>query len=331
MNLAGIDIAKDNFEIAMQRGRQQAFRRFDNTTAGHQQAIRWLRYRRQPVRVCLEATGIYHLQFALLLAAAEGIELMVVNPRASRRFAEAQLVRAKTDKVDAAVLLAFAHRMPFRPWAAPDKVDLELQSRAHRLAQMGKEIRREQSRLHAAECAGAHTRAVQRDIRAHLKQLAARYARFEAQTLDWLRDNELLGEELELLDSIPGFAQRSAMKTLAELRPLPADMTAPQWVAHAGLDPRPQESGTSVRSPRQISKQGNARLRNALFFPAMVAVQHDPNVRAYYQLRLRRGCTPRQAQVAVMRKLLHAIWGMLNNRQTWNGNKFYRMPETKAA
>lgn len=325
MNLAGIDIANETFEICRRRNGTLAGRRFNNSAAGYRQAIRWLRSPDQPVRVCLEATGIYHLPLSLVLAQADGVELMVVNPRASRRFADAQMRRAKTDKVDAAMLLAYLEHMPFKPWSAPTAAVLEVQSLAHRLSQLSKEIQRERSRLHAAQRAGAHTRLVQHDIRAHLKQLSTRLERLQTRAIEQLRQHHRLSEAFDLIDSVPGFAELSAFKVLAELQPLPPDMTAPQWVAQAGLDPRPQESGTSVTAPRRISKQGNARLRAALFFPAMVAIQHDANVNAFYQARLARGQSPRQAQVAVMRKLLHALWGILKHRQPWNGQRFYRL------
>jgi transposase len=91
---------------------------------------------------------------------------------------------------------------------------------------------------------------------------------------------------------------------------LPDAMTVRQWVAHAGLDPRAHQSGTSVDKPARISKVGNAHSRRALFMPALVAVQHDRHGRAFFDKLVARGKTPLQAYVAVMRKLLHAIYGM---------------------
>ncbi|TDJ28306.1 MAG: IS110 family transposase [Gammaproteobacteria bacterium] len=88
-------------------------------------------------------------------------------------------------------------------------------------------------------------------------------------------------------------------------------MTGRQWVAHAGLDPRAYESGTSAHKPRRISKAGNRFLRDALFFPALVASRNDPHVKAYYDKLIARGKKPMQVIVAIMRKLLLAIWGML--------------------
>ena len=100
-------------------------------------------------------------------------------------------------------------------------------------------------------------------------------------------------------------------------------MSPRQWVAHAGLDPRHYESGSSVRAATRISKVGNRHLRAALFMPAMVAARYEPRVKAYYEKLIARGKKPIQAVVAVMRKLLHAIHGMFHNDAVFEGTKFY--------
>jgi transposase len=104
-------------------------------------------------------------------------------------------------------------------------------------------------------------------------------------------------------------------------------MTARQWVAHAGLDPRHHQSGTSIHKPARISLAGNRYLRAALFMPALVATQHDPHIPAFYQKLVDRGKTNKmQAIVAVMRKLLHALHGMLRTDSDFVGEKFYVIP-----
>ena len=115
--------------------------------------------------------------------------------------------------------------------------------------------------------------------------------------------------------------------TIVDLAPeiAPSDMKAKQWVAFAGLDPRPFESGTSTKKPRSISRAGNRYLRDALYFPALVASQQDEHVSAYYQKLLAAGKKPKQAIVAIMRKMLLALWGMLHTGTSWDGSKFYKM------
>jgi len=44
---------------------------------------------------------------------------MMINPKITKRFAEAMQTRTKTDAVDAAVLAQFAQHMPFTPWQQP--------------------------------------------------------------------------------------------------------------------------------------------------------------------------------------------------------------------
>ncbi|MCZ6643711.1 MAG: transposase, partial [Gammaproteobacteria bacterium] len=134
-----------------------------------------------------------------------------------------------------------------------------------------------------------------------------------------------LSDKLELLESATGIAKKTGPRILGELAVLPDDMTGPQWVASAGLDPRPYESGTSTNKPRRISKNGNRYLREALYFPALVASRYDPHVKDYYDKLIARGKKPMQVIVAIMRKLLLAIWGMFKNGENWNGEKFYKI------
>ena len=57
--------------------------------------------------------------------------------------------------------------------------------------------------------------------------------------------------------------------------------------------------------------------------PALVAVRHDPHVRAFYEHLLARGKAKMQALVAAMRKLLHAIFGIFKHDQPFDGAKVY--------
>ena len=155
MNQIGIDISNDVFDATMQHGDGVSRRQFSNTTSGHRQFQQWALRKANSAQVCMEATGVYHLQLALTLDRDADVELMVVNPCAARRFAQANMVRAKTDSIDADGLLLFLQRMPFRCWLAPCQQVLQLQSLAHRVAQLDKEITRERSRLHAVQRAYA--------------------------------------------------------------------------------------------------------------------------------------------------------------------------------
>ena len=135
------------------------------------------------------------------------------------------------------------------------------------------------------------------------------------------------------LTSVKGIAAKSAVAILPELLVLPKDMTAKQWVKrttdgpHAGLDPREYESGSSVRGRVRISKVGSVHLRRALYMPAVVAARREPRVKAFYEELLARGKCPMVAHVAVMRKLLHSIHGMLRHEADFDGERFRATPQ----
>lgn len=325
MNQVGIDISNDVFDATRCSNQRTVRRQFPNTPSGHRQFLAWALQQACSAQVCLEATGVYHLQLAFAVDRHPDIELMVVNPCAARRFAQAHMIRAKTDAIDADGLLLYLQRMPFRTWLAPRQEVMQLQSLAHRISQLDKEISRERSRLHAARKAGPHTRMVQQDLQAHIKYLKRHSETIKQRAWQLVQSDKTLADQARLIKSIPGFAELTATKLLAELSALPNDMMPAQWVAHAGLDPRALESGTSQRPPRRISKQGNVRIRAALFMPALVAAYHDAHVSAYYQSLVSRGKPKMVALTAVMRRLLHALWGILNHQQEWDGDKFYRL------
>ena len=88
---------------------------------------------------------------------------------------------------------------------------------------------------------------------------------------------------------------------------------ARQLAAYAGLTPRERTSGSSVHRPPHLAKTGNSRLRRALYLPAIVAMRHNPVVRALAERLRARGKRPMVIVGAAMRKLLHLIYGVLKS------------------
>jgi transposase len=320
----GIDVGAAELVVARAaEGAPEAVARFANDASGHARLVTWLTHGGRSARVCLEATGIYSLDLALALHGAPRVAVMVVNPRAARDFARARLQRAKTDRTDAQVLREFVTRMPWVAWQPPAPPALALRAVARRIAGLIVARTQERNRLHAATASDALSALVRRDIASHVRELERRIVmlRREAQAL--IATQPTLARPFQHLVSVRGIAAASAIQILGELALLPADMTARQWVAHAGLDPRPYESGSSVHRTPRISKVGNAHLRRALYMPALVASRREPHVRAFASKLRQRGKTPLQSIVAVMRKLLHAIHGMLRTDQDFDPVKFH--------
>jgi len=306
---AGIDVSADTLAAHRYRDGNEEAREFSNDSTGHQQLVKWLG---KSARVAVEATGIYHLQLALTLRKA-GVEVMVVNPRVAKDFARALSNRSKTDEVDAWTLLEFLRRMEFVAWEAPREAVLELRELGRRLTELVRVLVEEKNRLHAKRKGGV-SKAVRADVEQHIKQLAHRINTMEKAAVEViLRDADLL-EHYQILIGVPGIARRTAVLLLTELAVLDPTMSVRQLVAHAGLDPRTYESGTSVHRAVRISKQGNARIRSILYMNALSAIRNDRGARRFYAILVARGKKRMQAVVAVMRKLLHGIWIVMQRR-----------------
>src|SRR5207244_2960031 len=147
--------------------------------------------------------------------------------------------------------------------------------------------------------------------------------RLRREALALVQADDAMRRRFELLISMPGIAAISALQLLGELAPLSEQMSVRQWVAHSGLDPAHEVSGSSVHRPARISRAGNRHLRRALYMPALVAVRRDPHLKAFYELLQSRHKAKLQALIAVARKLLHAIYGIFRSHTPYDGRKLF--------
>jgi transposase len=320
----GTDVSAKTLDIAHRGVKERVERdQFDNNPVKHRALIKYLKKRAggRPIRVVMESTGVYGLDLAIALVKA-GIEVMVANPRAAAHFAKATLQRSKTDPLDAEMLLLFAERMPFVGWHAPSTAQLELRGISRRVQALLESVRAEKNRMHAATQVEG-TSIVRKSIRASLKALAKQIAELRAEAVKLIMSDSTLDRRFRLLMTVKGIGQISAISLIAELSVLPADMTDRQWVAHAGLDPRLFESGTSIHATPRISKRGNSYLRAVLYLPARVASRFDPGASRFAKRLKANGKKPLQIHVAVMRKLLHGIHAMFATGMPYDGNQLF--------
>jgi transposase len=321
-DVCGLDVSAQELVVMVRRdGKVEPHRSFPNTGPGHRELRGYLTQRRERVRVCMESTGLYGLDAALALQADPRIELMVVNPRAVKDFSRALLQRSKTDPLDARVLLEYAARMPFQPWQPPPAQALQITALARRIHALTAQCTMEKNRLHAVETTETTLRVIVQDLRRSVRSLETAIARLSCEAHKIVAATPELERRFLLLQSTPGIGPVSALQLLGELVLIPAHCDVRQWVAYAGLDPRHHESGTSVHQKVRISKVGNRHIRRALYMPALTATRFVPHLRAFYLHLQARGKCKMVALVAVMRKLLHAIFGMFKYDAPFDGAK----------
>jgi transposase len=317
--IVGIDVAARKLVAIGERVVLAAA--YENTPAGHSRLIKALRRSPLPVRVVLEATGIYFLDLAGELAAA-GIAVMVVNPKATHHFAEAILQRRKNDPVDAAMLREFGRRMDFVPWQPPQRELFAFRALTREAQALSKAVAAAKNRLHAITATRLAPDTLIGALERQIAQNQALIDELVAAALAQSQTHRELARLVARTDSAPGFAAKAAVLVVGELAVLPP-MSARQWVAQAGLDVREECSGTSLARRPRLSKRGNKRLREALFYPALTAARCCPAAGAFVDRLVAGGKTRLQAIVALMRKLLHALHAMWRHDEDFDATKLF--------
>lgn len=309
----GIDIAKAKFDVALQ-GPDGRVRRKScaNTPAGFRELEAWLRrHGATHVHACLEATGTYGEALATWLADA-GHRVSVVNPLVIHAFAASQLSRTKTDRTDAALIARFCATQQPSVWTPTPREIRELQALVRRLEALHDMRTQETNRL----ASGAATRAVERSITTVIETLTDEIAVVQQQIRDHFTQHPGLRSQRDLLTSIPGIGDATAAVLLAELFDKRYS-SARQAAAFAGVVPRIVESGTQ-RRPGRLAKIGPARVRKALYFPALAALRCNPTLQPL-RVRLRaKGKVPMVIIGAAMRKLVHLAYGVLKSQRAYD-------------
>jgi len=311
----GIDIAKLKFNacLILPSGKLK-HKLFPNTGAGFEQLRDWLSKQRvECVHACLEATGTYGDSLSLFLHQA-GHTVSVTNPAAIKAFAGSRLSRTKTDRVDAELIARFCLAQEPPAWTPLPAEVRELQALVRRLESLIEMRVMEENRLSSIITVDS----VRHSVEEHLTYLNQEIKRTEELIRQHINSNPTLKQQSALLDSIPGIAETTAAVLLSEITDITQYRSARQVAAYAGLVPRERQSGTSVRGRTRLSKIGNARLRRALYFPAITALRCSPFFQQWAEGLRGRGKSKMSVICAVMRKLLHLVYGVLKTGKAFD-------------
>jgi transposase len=313
----GIDIAKLKFDVCLIKENGRAKHKvFQNTRHGFEQLVAWLdTHQVTDPYACLEATGTYGEPLAAFLFEA-GFVVSVANPAAVRAFANAGLSRTKTDKVDAELIARFCLAQQPKAWQPPAAELRELQALVRRLESLVEMRVAEENRFSS----GVSTAAVRHSLEQHIAYLLEEIKQTEALIQKHINNHPDLKEQSDLLDSIPGIGETTAALLLAEIVNIKQYTSARQVAAYAGLVPRERRSGSSVRGRVCLSKIGNARLRKALYFPAITALRCSDFFKSWAEPLRTRGKSKMSVIGAAMRKLIHLVYGVLKTGKPFDPN-----------
>jgi len=316
MAVLGVDIAKEKFDVTFlsETGGKRR-KSLKNNEKGYKELERWLQARHQgAVHICMEATNVYWEDLAQYCHET-GHVVSVVNPSRIKGYAVSQMRRSKTDPIDGDVIADFCATQKPEAWKPPTPEERRLRALVRQIENLKKS--RSQHRNRLAVCRDSE---VQKSIEIIIKALIEEIERLDARIQALIDEHPHLKKRQELLMSIKGYGRKTALHIMAEMYDLASYTNAKAAAADAGVTASHYSSGDSVRRRPRMSRIGKASVRGALYFPAIVAIQHNPVVKAFAERLRARGKPEKVIIVAAMRKLLHLAYGVLKNETPFDPN-----------
>jgi len=302
----GIDVSKETLDVAYSGGQQ--VRRFKNHPDHFPALVRHLRPL-APSRVVLEATGFYHERVAAYLREKGNFAIAVVAPARVRYYARSTGKAAKTDALDARVLVQYGETAQLRPWHPKEECLEELTHLAARRQQLVDMLVMEKNRLQRSP-----RRAAQASIERTLFHLEKELEALDQEIKELTEKNKDLKGRSDLLQSLKGVGPVLATTLLAYLPEL-GRVDSREIAALAGVAPLNRDSG-KMRGQRRIIG-GRAMVRRVLYMGAVSACRNNPHLKAIYDRLVAAGKPKKVALVALMRKMLIWLNAMVRDGKPW--------------
>jgi transposase len=301
----GIDVSKNRLDVAVRPSGEIFF--VERNARGLEELVARLR-ELSPHIIALEATGGFETIAAAALAGA-GLPVVIVNPAQIRAFAKAIGRHAKTDPIDADVIAHFAEATKPQVRPLPDeatRVLADLVTRRRQIVEMIGAERQREKRITVPR--------LKKSIARLLTALEKELASLDDDIDDAVRGSPAWREKEDLLASVPGIGPIIARTLIAELPEL-GQLGRKEIAALAGLAPFTRQSG-QWRGKSFIAG-GRTAVRAALFMGALVAKQHNPVLKAFFERLIAAGKPKMVALVAVARKLLTILNAIIRDNRPW--------------
>ena len=293
-----IDLAKDSLQVLSE---QDGFNiKYDSD--GLAKLLEFIQAHSKPAVIC-EATGGYERKLMQYLFDHD-IAVALINPRRLRAFAISQGIKAKTDSIDAQMLLRFAQQHNPRiclPTDPNTQKLIDLLNRRHQLTDM---LADEKNRLQKAPVLTQHS------IEKHILFLKEQIKQAEQATEQIIDSNEQLKQQAKVIESVVGIGKTTAWHIMAHLREI-TTLSRNQIVALVGLAPYNRDSG--AYTGKRFIQGGRHKVRTCLYMAAQSAAVHNQVIRQYVQGLRERGKSYKSSMVVAMRKLIIHIQSLLRS------------------
>ena len=310
----GIDVSK-NFNEARMHTNQKLFE-FENTIGGFRALEKWVlnnvKWHKSEIMFAFEHTGLYSYPMSVYFT-EKGYSYIVIPGLELKR--SMGIARGKDDKIDAKRIATYAYekRSKLKPYELPQESIIQIKRLLslreklvkHRAGYKGTlgEFKRFLKRKDNKMLFDVHEKMI--------KELSKQIEKLEDKLNELIKNDEQLKQMYELIISIKGVGPQTALFLIVYTDKFTRFDNWRKFASYCGIAPFPNRSGISIRGRTKVSNLANKKIKSLLDQCAKTSIQHNPEMKLYYEKRVKIG-KPKMSTINIIRnKILSRIFDVV--------------------
>lgn len=309
----GIDVSKLTMDAFIHT--VQIHEQFENNKSGFSAMLKWIRkhgVKINDVFICFENTGLYSIELASFLSSKEIPFAMETALNIKRSMG---MVRGKDDKVDAKRIAEYAHlrKGQLKETKMPSKKILQMKcllSLRERMVSQRSGYEASSKELKSVFTSDEFQGIIKMQQKV-IEELKENIKAVEADLLELIKSEESMDELYNLITSVKGIGFITATYFLVTTNCFTAFDDPRKYACYAGTAPFGNQSGTSIKGKNKVSHLANKTMKALLYLCASSAIQHDPEMRAYYLRRVEKGKNEMSTINIIKNKLIYRVFAVV--------------------
>jgi transposase len=314
----GIDVSKNTLDaVSIIKGKRTGeHQQFSNDLKGFRGVLKWstkvVSCKKNELLFCMEHTGVYTYKFSCFLSEKE-IDFCLENPLQIKR--SMGVSRIKNDKADAQLIARYAmrHQEDLKLYVLPSKSIAKLK---HLLSHRDRLLKSKHAFKVASNELSKHTNKedydfISKDSKSLVKVLDKRIEKIDLEIKQLIESEESLKKNYDLAMSVGGVGKATASHIIAYTNNFASFSNSRQFACYSGIAPFEHSSGISLKGRTRISPLANKKMKGLLSIGACSAIQHDKELRNYYNKRVEEGKAPMSVINIIRNKIVSRVFAVV--------------------
>lgn len=316
----GIDMSKSTFDVCVHSS--QEHHEFDNSKKGYNQLIDWVyknsTHPKENILFVFEHTGLYSHGLSVYLTSKDIAFLLVPGLEIKKSMG---MIRGKNDKADAKMIARYGYRL--RDEITPTKLSSEEEQSLKRLLNLRQRLVKQRSGFKASlkEQSRVLIKKQNKTLLSTQEKmicyLTKQIDKIEKEMMSVLKNNDSMIRNYKFITSIKGIGSQTALFMIAYTANFTKFKNHRKFASYCGIAPFQNQSGTSIRGKTKVSNLANKKIKSLLDMCAKSSIQHNTEMKNYYDKRIALGKNKMSTINIVRNKLVARMFAVVNRNQPY--------------